>query len=92
MGVATEIVLTQDERGELTRLVRSKLASVRLEQRAGIVLLAVDGFQNKDIAQMLGVGRVQAGRWRERYVLRRLAASSKTCRGERRPQALTLLA
>jgi transposase len=72
MRVATEIVLTQDERAELTRLVRSKLTSVRLEQRAGIVLLAAGGFQNKDIAQMLGVGRVQVGRWRQRYVLRRL--------------------
>ena len=72
MRVASEIVLTQDERNELTRLVRSKLTSVRLEQRASIVLLAADGFQNQDIAQMLGVGRVQVGRWRQRYALHRL--------------------
>ncbi len=69
MRVASQIVLTQDERNELTRLVRSKLTSVRLEQRASIVLLAADGFQNQDIAQMLGVGRVQVGRWRQRYAL-----------------------
>ena len=72
MRVASQIVLTQDERNELTRLVRSKLTSVRLEQRASIVLLAADGFQNQDIAQMLGVGRVQVGRWRQRYALHRL--------------------
>ncbi len=72
MRVASEIVLTQDETNELTRLVRSKLTSVRLEQRASIVLLAADGFQNQDIAQMLGVGRVQVGRWRQRYALHRL--------------------
>ena len=54
MRVAPEIVLTDEERAELTRLVRSKLTSVRLAQRARIVLLAADGMQNKDIAEQLG--------------------------------------
>ena len=36
--------------------------------RARIVLLAAQGLQNKDIAQALGVGRVQVARWRGRYV------------------------
>ena len=39
---------------------------MRLSQRARIVLLAAQGLQNKDIAQALGVGRVQVARWRER--------------------------
>ena len=65
--VAPEIVLTDEERAELTRLVRSKRTSVRLSQRARIVLLAADGMQNKDIAEQLGVGRIQVARWRERY-------------------------
>ena len=56
--VALEIVLTDEERAELTRLVRSRLTSVRLVLRARIVLLAADGMQNKDIAEQLGVGRV----------------------------------
>ena len=73
MRVAAEIVLTLEERAELMRLVRSRLTSVRLEQRAAIVLLAADGFQNKDIAQMLSVGRVQVSRWRQRYGQHRLA-------------------
>jgi len=73
MRVATEIDLTNEERVELMKLVRSRLTSVRLEQRAGIVLLAADGFQNKDIAQMLAVGRVQVSRWRQRYQQYRLA-------------------
>jgi transposase len=67
-----EIVLTDDERAELTRLSRSKLTSVRLAQRACIVLLAAQGMQNKDIAA-LGVGRVQVSRWRERYAQSSLA-------------------
>jgi transposase len=71
--VAPEIALSDDERAELTRLVRSKRTSVRLSQRARIVLLAATGMQNKDIAEQLGVGRVQVSRWRERYALLRLA-------------------
>jgi transposase len=73
MRVAPEIVLSDKERAELMRLARSKLTSVRLVQRARIVLLAADGVQNKDIAEQLGVGRIQVARWRERYVQARLS-------------------
>jgi len=73
MRIAPEIILTTQERAELMKLTRSRLTSVRLEQRAGIVLLAADGFQNKDIAEMLGLGRVQVARWRQRYIESRLA-------------------
>jgi len=73
MRVAVEIVLSDEERAELNRLVRSKLSSVRLAQRARIVLLASEGMQSKDIAAQLGIGRVQVSRWRERYKQSRLA-------------------
>ena len=72
MRVAPEIVLTSDERAELLSLARSKRTSVRLAQRARIVLLAAEGRQNKDIAVELGIGRVQVSRWRERYAESRL--------------------
>jgi transposase len=71
--VALKIELTADERDQLMKLVRSKLTSVRLVQRARIVLLAADGRQNKEIAQQVGVGSVQVSRWRERYAKLRLA-------------------
>ena len=71
--VAPAIVLNDEERAELKSLVRSKLTSVRLSQRARIVLLAAAGVQNKDIAVQLGVGRVQVSRWRERYAGSRMA-------------------
>ena len=67
MRVAVDISLDGDERATLEKIVRSKLSSVRLVQRARIVLLASEGKQNKDIAQALGVGRVQVSRWRKRY-------------------------
>jgi transposase len=65
--VATKIVLSNEERDKLRTLVRSRRTSVRLAQRARIVLLAAEGAQNKDIARELSVGRVQVARWRERY-------------------------
>ena len=67
MRIAHEVVLSDEERAELTKLARSKLTSVRLAQRARIVLLAAQGVQNIDIAERLGVGRIQVARWRERY-------------------------
>jgi transposase len=73
MRIASEVVLTDEERVELTALVRSRLTSVRLALRARIVLLSAEGMQNKDIAAQLGVGRVLVARWRERYLQWRLA-------------------
>jgi transposase len=69
LRVAPVIELTDEQEVELSRLARSKRTSVRLAQRAQIVLLAAQGFQNKDIAEQLGVGRVQVARWRERYLV-----------------------
>ncbi len=57
--------------------MRSKLTSVRLTQRAHIVLLAAGGLQNKEIAERLAVGRVQVSRWRDRYAESRLAGSEQ---------------
>ncbi|RMW92861.1 helix-turn-helix domain-containing protein, partial [Pseudoxanthomonas spadix] len=38
-----------------------------------MVLLAADGMQNKEIAEQIGVGRVQVSRWRARYAQSRMA-------------------
>lgn len=73
MRLAHEILLTDGDRDELIALTRSKLTSVRLAQRAHIVLLAADGLKNKDIAAQVGVGRNLVTRWRERYVQSGLA-------------------
>ena len=68
MRVASAIELTDEQERDLQRLARSKRTSVRLAQRARIVLLAAQGLQNKDIAAQLGIGRVQVARWRGRYL------------------------
>ena len=47
MRVAPEIILTSQEQVELARLARSRVASVRLAQRARMVLLAAKGMLGK---------------------------------------------
>ena len=47
--------------------------SVRLAQRASIVLLAAEGLENKQIGQRLNITRQTAGRWRDRYAAHGLA-------------------
>ena len=68
MRIAPAIELKPEEQAELIRLAHSKLSSVRLAERARIVLLAAQGLQNRQIAQELGVDRITAGRWRQRYI------------------------
>lgn len=68
MRVAPPIVLSPEEERTLVRLAHSKTCSVRLAERARIVLLAAQGLQDVQIAAEVGVGRIAAGRWRRRYV------------------------
>jgi transposase len=67
MRVAVEITLSREERDKLEKIARSSLSSVRLAQRARIVLLASEGKRNQEIAETLGIGRVKVSRWRNRY-------------------------
>ncbi|HEU0196755.1 MAG TPA: IS630 family transposase [Nevskiaceae bacterium] len=57
----------------MSKLARSRRTSVRLAQRARIVLLAAQGQQNQAIAKQLGIGRIQVARWRARYIASGLA-------------------
>ena len=55
MRTANAIELTNAQRQDLQRMARSHTVSVRLARRAQIVLLACDGFDNKTIAEQLGI-------------------------------------
>ena len=74
MRVAPMIQLSAEEEQKLRRLARSNTTSVRLARRARIVLLASAGLDNQAIADQINIGRVQVGRWRERYAQGGLAA------------------
>ena len=70
---ATSIVLSEDERVELERRVRARTSSQQAALRARIVLAAVEGRQNKDIALELGIARGTVRQWRNRFARSRLA-------------------
>jgi transposase len=77
MRRATPIVLRDEQREELQRLSRGRRVSVRLAQRASIVLLAAGGLENRQIGQRLNITRQTAGRWRDRYAAYGLAGIEK---------------
>ena len=68
MRVAPAVTLSKEEHLKLSQFSRAKSCSVRLAERSKIVLLAADGRQDKDIAEVLGITRQKASRWRRRYL------------------------
>ncbi len=86
MRVAPDIILDTESKKTLERLARSNTTTVRLARRARIILLAAAGLDNQSIANQLNTGRVQVGRWRQRYVEGGLAAIARDLpRGGRKP-------
>jgi transposase len=67
MRVAPKVIVTDADRGILEQWARGRSTPFRLMQRAKIVLLAAQGQENQDIAQVLGVTSQLVGRWRTRY-------------------------
>lgn len=68
MRVAPKIILTEKQREALESCSRGRLSSVRLAQRAQIVLLSAEGFENQEIAEELSVAPRTVSRWRLRFV------------------------
>jgi transposase len=67
MRVAMPIELTRKQEAKLEALSKGRRVSVRLAERARIVLLAADGRDNEQIGKALGITRQKAGRWRLRF-------------------------
>lgn len=77
MRVARKIELAPEEEAKLTAISKGRRASVRLVERAKIVLLAAQGKENQEIGEALGITRQKAGRWRLRYLENGLAGIEK---------------
>ena len=77
MRIAQSIELSAEEKDHLEKLSRGRCVSVRLAERAAIVLLAAEGMDNQKIGQSLGITRQKAGRWRMRYAEHGLAGIEK---------------
>ncbi len=87
MKKAPEITLTETERATLTRWSRGRSTPVRLMQRAKIVLRAVEGKMNKEIAAALGINPNTVVRWRSRFARQGIAGIEKDApRGGRKPR------
>ncbi len=77
MRRAVQITLDETERELLERLKRGRCVSVRLAERAAIVLHAADGLQDQQIGALMGISRQKAGRWRKRYAANGMAGIEK---------------
>lgn len=67
-----ELVLSEEERSALQRFARRFTPEQRLALRARIVLACADGRSAIDVAQELGTTRATVGKWRARFVGKRL--------------------
>lgn len=64
--------LTKEEREQLRRLTRRRTVSASTALRARIVLACAAGSDNRDVAESLGVSPQTVGKWRSRFVEKRL--------------------
>ncbi len=66
------LVLSEQEREQLTRWSRRRTSSQALALRSRIVLGCAEGVSNKDVAVREDVSQVTVGKWRSRFVEARL--------------------
>src|SRR4051794_11824425 len=68
----TELVLSDDERAQLQRWARRASSAQALALRSRIVLACAEGLDNTSVAARLGCSAPTVGKWRGRFVERRL--------------------
>jgi putative transposase len=64
---APVISLTNEEIDQLESYLRSRSMPSGLSTRFRIILLAAEGFDNKEISKRVGLSRISVGKWRKRY-------------------------
>ena len=67
-----ELRLTEGENNRLAEWTRRPKTSQALAMRARIILLCAQGTLNRDVAKSLRVSKQMVGKWRQRFVERRL--------------------
>ena len=66
-GSAAKVLITERQQALLQQIVAASTSSVRLVQRAQIVLRAFAGEDNQTIAQAIDLDRTAVGLWRRRW-------------------------
>ena len=89
MRVARTIELEGDTQRELRMLVKRRTVEARVHQRALVVLLAAEGWQNKDIAVEVGLDRRQVALWRQRFLSGGVDALRRDAPRSGRPATIT---
>ena len=86
MRVARPVQLSSEQRRSLEQQSRARSQPARVVERAGIVLRAADGLEDKAIAAEFGITATKAARWRNRFLHGGPAALQKsTRRGQEEP-------
>ena len=68
MRVAEAIELDAKTERALRTLSQGRRVEARVKQRASVILLAAQGWQNKDIAEEVKLDRRQVALWRRRFI------------------------
>lgn len=66
-GKAAKVIITERQQQVLQSMTRSSTCPQGLAQRAQMILLAFQGFDNEAIAQQVGCERHGVGIWRRRW-------------------------
>jgi putative transposase len=69
----SELVLSESEQAQLSSFARSRSVPAALAQRAQIVLSCAAGDSNSAVARRLRLSDATVGKWRKRFVTRRMA-------------------
>ena len=89
MRIARPVKLTRQQQEQLQATAEGRRTSVRLAERARIVLLAAQGLQDKQIAARLGIDRITAAQWRNRYLEHGFDALAKDAPRAGRPRSIS---
>jgi transposase len=66
------LILTDEERSELTALAARPKTAQALAQRARIILACANGLENKVVSRQLGIHGMTVGKWRRRFLVHRV--------------------
>jgi len=79
-GKAAKVTVTERQHEILLTLRNATTAPAHLRQGAAVILLAFDGLRNEEIADQVGLGRFQVGRWRRRWARAWSGLIDRECR------------